>query len=119
MKKIEILGLSTLPEIKSGGQLGEIITNCTRDEAGGIREKDIIIITSKVVSKAENRIITLGEVKPGKKALGISEKTGKDATKVQLLLNDRQEIVAVIPLSGLAEKFILRSSKSLMRHVNS
>lgn len=111
MKKVEILGLGTVPEINAGDRLGEIIAACAMSEAGGIRDKDIIVITSKVVSKAENRVIPFSEIKPGPEALSISGKTGKDATKVQLLLDDKQEIIAVIPLPGIAEKFILRSSK--------
>lgn len=111
MKKVEILGLGTVPDIKSGDKLGEIIVGCAEDEVGGIKERDIIVVTSKVVSKAENRVTTLSEVKPSKKALRLSRKTGKAASKIQLILDDGQEIVAVIPLSGLAEKYVIRSTK--------
>jgi F420-0:gamma-glutamyl ligase len=52
MKKVEILGLGTVPDIKSGDKLADVIVRCAEDEVDGIREKDIIIITSKIVSNS-------------------------------------------------------------------
>lgn len=115
MKKVEIVGLSTIPEIEFGFNLADIIVGCAKDEAGGIQERDIIIVTSKIVSKAEGNMVKLGEIKPGKKALAISRKTGKSAAKVQLVLDTDQEIIAVIPLAGLAKEWILRSARQRER----
>lgn len=111
MKKVEILGLGTMPDIKPGDKLGEIIVGCAKDEVGGIQEKDIIVVTSKIVSKAENNVATLSEVKPGKKAIRLSRKISKAASKVQLILDNGQEIIVAIPLAGLAEKYVMRSTR--------
>ncbi|HQE93540.1 MAG TPA: coenzyme F420-0:L-glutamate ligase [Anaerolineae bacterium] len=110
MKKVEILGLATVPQIEAGDKLGEIIVGCAEDEAGGIEERDVIVVTSKIVSKAENRVIALREVKPDPKALRLATKTGKAASRIQLILDDGQDILAVIPLPGLAEKYIMHST---------
>jgi coenzyme F420-0:L-glutamate ligase/coenzyme F420-1:gamma-L-glutamate ligase len=111
MKKVEVIGLSTVPEIKPGDKLGEIIVGCAKREAGNIEEKDIIVVTSKIVSKAENAVTTLSEIQPGKQAINIARKTGKAAYKIQLILDNGQEIVAVIPLlGGLAEAYIMKST---------
>ena len=110
MKKIEILGLGSVPDIKPGDKLGEIIVGCAKDEAGGVEERDIIVVTSKIVSKAENRIASLSEVKPGNKAMRLCRRTGKEASKLQLLVDNNHEIIAVIPLNGLAEEYIMKST---------
>jgi coenzyme F420-0:L-glutamate ligase/coenzyme F420-1:gamma-L-glutamate ligase len=81
MNKVEILGLDTVPEIKPGDKLADIIVRCAKEEANGIQEKDIIVVTSKIVSKAENRLAVLSEVKPGKKAERLSRRTGKAASE--------------------------------------
>lgn len=112
MKKIEIQGLSTIPEIEPGNKLAEIIVGCATDEAGGIQGKDILVVTSKIVSKAEGNLAVLSEVKPDKKALALSRKTGKEAAKIKLILDSGQEIMAVIPLRGLVERYIMRCTKS-------
>ena len=67
MKKIEVLGLQTVPKIKEGDNLAEIIVKCVEDEIGGLEEKDLVVLTSKIVSKAAGRIRKLKEVVPGKK----------------------------------------------------
>ena len=82
MKKIEVLGLQTIPEITQGDNLAEIVVNCAANEIGGLQDKDIIVLTSKIVSKALGRLRKLSEVAPGKKALAISARTGKDAKRL-------------------------------------
>jgi len=111
MKKIEVLGLQTMPEITEGDNLSEIITKCADDEIGGLEEKDIIILTSKVVSKAAGRIRKLSEVKPGKKALAISKRTGKDAKWLQMIFDEGHQILSILPLKGLIERHIINSSE--------
>lgn len=79
MKKIEVLGLQTIPEIEQGDNLAEIIVHCAANEIGGLQDRDIAVLTSKIVSKAASRARKLSGVTPGKRALAISAKTGKGA----------------------------------------
>jgi len=110
MKKIEVLGLQTIPKIKEGDNLAEIIVKCAEDEIGGLEEKDIIVLTSKIVSKAAGRIRKLKEVVPGKKARAISRRTGKDAKWLQMIFDEGHEILAIMPIKGIIEKHIIDSS---------
>ena len=110
MKRIEVLGLQTIPEIRQGDNLAEIIVKCANDETGGLQEKDIIVLTSKIVSKAAGRTRKFSEVKPGKKALAISRGTGKDAKWLQMIFDEGHEILAIMPLKGIIEKHIMNAS---------
>ena len=106
MKRVEVLGLTSLPEINPGDQMANMIVERARAEAGGISEKDIIVVTEKVLSKAAGRTVSLNDVKPGEKALSISKKTGEPAALVQLILdNPGQRIIAVVPVLALARKY--------------
>ena len=111
MKKIEAFGLQTIPEIKPGDNLAEIIHASAEREIGGLNDKDILVLTSKIVSKAVGRIRKMADVVPGKKALAISRKTGKDAKWLQMIFDEGHEILAIIPLAGVIEQYILKSSK--------
>ncbi len=102
MKKIEVLGLQSVPEIKQGDNLAEIIVKCADSEIGGLQEKDIVVLTSKIVSKAAGLTKKLSEVKPGKKALAISRKTGKDAKWLQMIFDEGHKILAIMPLKGIS-----------------
>ncbi len=111
MKKIEVLGLQGIPKIEQGDNLAEIIVKCTEDEIGGLQERDIIVLTSKIVSKAIGRTRQLSKVVPGKKALTISKRTGKDAKWLQMIFDEGHEILAIMPLKGIIEQHIMNASK--------
>ncbi len=111
MNKIEILGLQTIPEIKEGDNLAEIIVKACNEEISGFQEKDIIVLTSKIVSKAIGRLRKFSEVTPSKKALAISARTGKDAKWLQMIFDEGHKILAIIPLKGVLERHILRTCK--------
>ncbi|MEN6386938.1 MAG: coenzyme F420-0:L-glutamate ligase [Phycisphaerales bacterium] len=110
MKKIEILALETIPEIQKGDDLAEIICRCAEKENIKIENKDIIVLTSKIVSKALGFTRKMTDVKIGKRALNISKKTGKPPIWVQMILDSGQQIVGVLPLSGIIKKIIMADS---------
>lgn len=110
MKKIEILGLQSVPEIKQGDNLPEIIVRCAEKEIGGLREKDIVVLTSKIVSKADGLLFKMSDVKPGERALRISRKTGKDAQWLQMIFDEGHTILAILPLKGIIEQQIMKVS---------
>ena len=110
MKKIEVLGLQTIPEIQHQDDLARIVVDCAAAEIGGLEDKHIVVLTSKIVSKALGRVRKLGEVVPGKKALEISRQTGKDAQWLQMIFDEGHEIVAIIPLKGMLGEHIMNAS---------
>ena len=111
MKKIEVLGLQTIPQIKQGDNLAEIIVDSSAGEIGGLEDKDIIVLTSKIVSKALGLTKKLSDVKPSKKALTISRKTGKDSRWVQMIFDAGHKILAIIPIKGLVKQHIMNVSE--------
>ncbi len=110
MKKIEVLGLQTIPEIKAGDNLAKIIYDCAKSENVGINEKDILVLTSKIVSKALGLTRKKADVKIGKKALKISKKTDNNPVWVQMVLDTGHKIITVIPLSGAITKYVVAGS---------
>jgi len=110
MKKIEILGLENIGQINQGDNLAQIITSSCKNQIGGLQDGDIIVLTSKIVSKAQGRTKRLDKVVPGKKARYISKKTGKDARWVQMIFDEGHTIAAIMPLKGVVEKHIFSSA---------
>ncbi|MGA2093442.1 MAG: coenzyme F420-0:L-glutamate ligase [Sedimentisphaerales bacterium] len=111
MKKIEVLGLQTIPKIKQGDKLAEIIASAAEQEIGGLLKNDIVILTSKIVSKAQGRTRRMADVVPGEKARFISQKTGKDPVWLQMIFDEGNEILAIVPLKGIIEKHIIDASQ--------
>ena len=57
--RIEIIGISGIPEIKYKDNLARIIVSKSIEQGTPIEENDIIIITQKIVSKSENMIVDI------------------------------------------------------------
>lgn len=111
MKKIELFGLQTIGKIKQGDNLAQIIVKSAEQEIGELAEKDIVVLTSKIVSKAQGRTRRMADVVPGKEALCISRKTGKDAKWLQMIFDEGHEVLAIMPLTGVIKEHIFGASE--------
>src|SRR5207245_7446202 len=90
---VQILPLSGLPLIKPGDDLPRLIVDSARKVGWGIREKDVLVVGQKAVSKAEGRLVNLGSVHPSKEALILARKTGRKPEFVQIVLNNSRKVV--------------------------
>jgi len=107
-----------LPEVKPGDDLVKLILESASKVAGGLNDGDIVVITSKIISKAYNLLVRLDGIKPSRKALKIAEKTGGDPRFIQAVLDNSDEILFVLPFSKLVEKGVInieRMSKNPAR----
>ena len=105
MKSISFCGLETIPEVKEGDDIARLICDaCTREQVA-LATGDVVIVTSKIVSKAEGRALNLRDITPGRRARAISRITGKDAVEVEIILRESKEIRAVIPVGKIARNF--------------
>jgi coenzyme F420-0:L-glutamate ligase/coenzyme F420-1:gamma-L-glutamate ligase len=94
---VTILGLEGLPLVKPGDDITQLILK-TADTLGiEISSGDIIVISHKILSKSEGRIVELARIKPSARAIRIARRTSKDARLVQLILNESRRIVKVSP----------------------
>jgi len=57
---VSIMAVPGIPEVSPGGDLARLISDALLSEGGpGLADGDILVITSKVVSKAEGRVVTM------------------------------------------------------------
>jgi coenzyme F420-0:L-glutamate ligase/coenzyme F420-1:gamma-L-glutamate ligase len=92
MSEIRMFGLPGMPEVRAGDDLGAMIVEAAR-AAGGIEERDVVVVTQKVISKAEGRIVDLAEVTPGAFAEQVARQWEKDARQVEVVLGESRRIV--------------------------
>jgi coenzyme F420-0:L-glutamate ligase/coenzyme F420-1:gamma-L-glutamate ligase len=91
--KIEIIGVPNIPEVEQGDDLPHLIlAGC---ESGGIRlaEDDVLIVTQKIVSKAEGRMVDLNDIMPSQFAQDYAQKWGKDPRQIEVVLRESARIV--------------------------
>ncbi len=85
---LSIIPVSGLPEIAPGADLAELI-----GAHALLIDGDIVVVTSKIVSKAEGRTVELAEVEPSPFARGWAERWDKDARLVEVVLRESVRVV--------------------------
>jgi coenzyme F420-0:L-glutamate ligase/coenzyme F420-1:gamma-L-glutamate ligase len=95
LAQLSARGLSGLPEVLAGADLGELIAAALDAErpARPLRDGEIVAIAHKAVSKAEGAVVDLRKVVPYARARGIAERQHKDPRAVQVVLDESEEIV--------------------------
>jgi len=84
----ELIAVAGMPEFAPGDVVGAEIA--ARFELGG---DDVVVISQKVVSKAEGRLRDLDEVEPGARARELAAEHDKDPALVELVLAESARIV--------------------------
>jgi coenzyme F420-0:L-glutamate ligase/coenzyme F420-1:gamma-L-glutamate ligase len=85
---IEVHPVPGLPEIREGDRLGELIA-----AAASVADGDVVVVSQKIVSKAEGRVRSLEHVEPGRRARALARKLDKDPALVQLILDESDTVV--------------------------
>jgi coenzyme F420-0:L-glutamate ligase/coenzyme F420-1:gamma-L-glutamate ligase len=93
--RVEILALAGLPEVAPGDDLARLIGDALEatDGALPLRVGDVLVVTQKVVSKAEGAVVDLRTVVPGPLAIEWARTWDRDARQVQVVLDETVRIV--------------------------
>src|ERR1700710_365530 len=78
-----------VPEIADGDPLGALIA----EQAGDLVDGDVVVISQKVVSKAEGRTRRLSSATPSAEASSLARILGKEPNLVQLILEESAEVI--------------------------
>ncbi|MGH9203860.1 MAG: coenzyme F420-0:L-glutamate ligase [Vicinamibacterales bacterium] len=90
--EIRIFGLIGMPEVRENDDLSGMIFEAAGNGAG-IEAGDVLVVTQKIVSKAEGRLVALSSVAPSEEAERLAVETEKDPRLVELILRESNEIV--------------------------
>ncbi len=96
MGSVVITGISGMPEVKEGDDLADLIVEAASKQGVRFVDGDIIAVTSKIVSKAEGRVIQLSDVEPSPTALKFSEVLGMNPRKVEVILSEAKRVVRMV-----------------------
>ena len=94
---ITLYPLTGIGEIEPGADLAIILAQALA--AGGLEmlQGDVLVVTQKIVSKAENRFVDLASVTPGEEAHRLAAITAKDPRLVELVLAESTSVIRAVP----------------------
>jgi len=85
-----------LPEIAPGDDLARLIA-----EAANLVDGDVVVVSQKVVSKAEGRVVRLADVEPSDRASALAG--GEDPRRIEVILRESARIVRLRPPLVIAQ----------------
>jgi coenzyme F420-0:L-glutamate ligase / coenzyme F420-1:gamma-L-glutamate ligase len=90
---VQIFGVPGIAEIVEGNDLAATIADAATAADSPLADGDIVVVTSKVVSKAEGRTVELADVEPSPFAVEWSAKWDKDPAVTEVVLREAKRIV--------------------------
>ena len=93
--RMEVIALAGMPEVRAGDHLEEMIGDAlaATDGALPLRAGDVLVVTQKVVSKAEGAVVDLRTVTPRPEAIAWAEAWDRDARQIEIVLREARRIV--------------------------
>ena len=90
--ELRILPIGHIGEVAPGLDLGQRIYDALQTERLALQQGDVLVVTHKIVSKVEGRVVTLDEIEPSDFAQRIALQAHKDARHVEVVLRESRRI---------------------------
>jgi coenzyme F420-0:L-glutamate ligase / coenzyme F420-1:gamma-L-glutamate ligase len=93
--RLEVLALEGIPEISPGDELPARIVSALEWTDGilPLRDDDALVVTQKVVSKAEGALVDLRTIEPRPEAVEFAKRWDRDPRQVELVLREARRVV--------------------------
>jgi coenzyme F420-0:L-glutamate ligase/coenzyme F420-1:gamma-L-glutamate ligase len=91
--RYEVIGVEGLPENRRGDDLARLIDEAARRQDTPLRDRDLLVVSQKIVSKTEGRLVRLSEIMPSARARAVAEEIGRDPRLVEVILSESRRVV--------------------------
>ncbi len=93
--RLSVIALDGIPEVRPGDNLAAMLIAAIRSTAEvlPLADDDVLVVTQKVVSKAEGAIVDLTLVEPRPEAVEFAERWDRDARQLEVVLREARRVV--------------------------
>lgn len=90
-----VYGLAGVPEVKPGDDLGRLLLDAfeATPDALPLQTGDVLVVTQKVVSKAEGAIVALDGIEPRPEVVAFAERWDRDPRQLEVVLREARRVV--------------------------
>ena len=93
---VSILPVDGLPEVTAGVDLPPMIADAVASSIDRLEPGDVVVVTHKIVSKAEGGLIDLSTIEPSSLAISFARDWDKDPRHVEVVLQQSKRIVRMV-----------------------
>ena len=93
--RLSVIALDGIPEIGPGDDLATLLIQALRatPDALPLREDDVLVVTQKVVSKAEGATVDLTTIEPRPELVAFAERWDRDARQLEVVMREARRVV--------------------------
>jgi coenzyme F420-0:L-glutamate ligase/coenzyme F420-1:gamma-L-glutamate ligase len=95
--ELQLLALKNFPLVNPGDNLINLIIQKLGEQKLMLAPGDVLVVAQKVVSKAENRYVSLDEIEPSQRARQLAIEVDKDPRLVELILRESNDVIRHCP----------------------
>lgn len=96
-QQLTVTPLEGIPRVRAGDDLAQILAAALERNDLRPQAQDVLVVTQKIVSKAEGRTLDLATVEPSSRAREIAGITGKNVHLVEAILSQAAEVLRAAP----------------------
>jgi len=89
---LSVVGVRGLPAVAPGDDLAALVLPLL-----ALQPWDVVVVTHKVVSKAEGRLVSLASVVPSAEAVSLAARSDNDPRLVEVILGETSRVLSALP----------------------
>ena len=97
MNNVQLIPIPGIPMVQPGDDLAVIVGDAIERADVSLRERDVVVVAQKIVSKAEDRYVSLEDVTPSDTARELASTVEKDPRLVEVILGESRSVLRVRP----------------------
>jgi len=91
--RYEVIGIDGIGEVRAGDDVARIVREAAARQGTPLANGDLLVISQKIVSKSEGRLLRLADVTPSPVALSMAAGLGRDPRLVEVILRESRRVV--------------------------
>jgi coenzyme F420-0:L-glutamate ligase/coenzyme F420-1:gamma-L-glutamate ligase len=91
--RYEVIGIEGIGEVRPGDDVARIVVEAAARQRTPLAAADVLVLSQKIVSKSEGRLLRLSEVTPSLMATTFAAELGRDPRLIEVILRESRRIV--------------------------
>jgi coenzyme F420-0:L-glutamate ligase / coenzyme F420-1:gamma-L-glutamate ligase len=91
--RYEVIGVEGIGEVRPGDDVARIVVEAAARQGTPVLTGDVLVLSQKILSKAEGRLLRLSEITPSTMATTFATELGRDPRLIEVILRESRRVV--------------------------
>jgi coenzyme F420-0:L-glutamate ligase/coenzyme F420-1:gamma-L-glutamate ligase len=91
--RYEVIGVEGIGEVRPGDDVARIVLQAAARQGTPLASGDVVVLSQKILSKSEGRLLRLSEVTPSPMATTFAAELGRDPRLIEVILRESKRVV--------------------------